>query len=67
MAFPLPRGCSTTELLERVLVFITLWAGQDSNLRRRLPENLQSSPFAARDTDPNLENDCIAVLFLVKG
>jgi hypothetical protein len=28
------------------------WAGQDSNLRRLTPGNLQSPPFAARDTDP---------------
>lgn len=28
------------------------WAEQDSNLRRLPPADLQSAPFAARDTDP---------------
>lgn len=42
----LPRKCSTTELGR------PQWAGQDSNLRRLTPRDLQSPPFAARDTDP---------------
>ena|GEM_PF-6055959 len=29
-----------------------LWAGQDSNLRSVYAADLQSAPFAARDTDP---------------
>lgn len=33
------------------------WAEQDSNLRRRQPEDLQSSPFATRDIDPNSQAD----------
>ena len=44
----LPRKSSTAELLGRGVQ----WARQDSNLRRRLPADLQSAPFAARDTDP---------------
>ena len=28
------------------------WARQDSNLRRLSPADLQSAPFATRDTDP---------------
>src|SRR5687768_9496229 len=40
------------------------WTGQDSNLRRLPPGDLQSPPFAARDTDPYFfvkhSNECKA-------
>jgi hypothetical protein len=51
MAFPLPRECSTTELRRRITICYR-WAEEDSNLRRLPPADLQSAPFAARDTDP---------------
>ncbi len=48
MTTSLPRKCSTPELGR------LMWAGQDSNLRRLPPRDLQSPPFAARDTNPNM-------------
>ncbi len=43
-----------TNLLPSREVSDLMWTGQDSNLRRLPPGNLQSPPFAARDTDPYL-------------
>ena len=34
-------------------LFTIWWERQDSNLRRRKPADLQSAPFATRDTLPN--------------
>src|SRR5690606_10381128 len=50
MASFLPSMRSTTELRGRGVK----WARQDSNLRRLPPADLQSAPFAARDTDPRV-------------
>jgi hypothetical protein len=51
MTFPLPTGCSATELQRHYKIMLQ-WTRQDSNLRSVPAADLQSAPFATRDTRP---------------
>jgi hypothetical protein len=52
MTFLLPTRCSATELQRHYNLL--QWARQDSNLRSVTAVDLQSTPFAARDTRPSI-------------
>ena len=52
-ASPLPRECSTTELhRQNTPLKRQMWAGRDSNPRRRKPADLQSAPVDHFGTYP---------------